>query len=526
MIKLEETLKKIPKNSFLPIIIISSIGFIIRVYFTPWGLPSAAADTFVFMLEGIQYSIGEIGQFNPRFLWPFFVSIFFIFLNFDEYLGYINVMRILSISVSVASITILYLISKYFVEKKWAFVAAFLFAIEPNIIENSTWAIKEPLFIFLGLLSFYFILNKNERLAPFAFITAGLAFDTAITGIGIFLTIFFVCFFKFKNKSKLLKNLIIGIILFLVVSFPHISSAVEDEKIPILHNLQGFGFLITQEKESTSSFISADTPTTENILKNILIKEILHFGRIMVPFLLILAPIGFILTMKEFDFYLKSLILSVIITFAVAFPMYTLSAEFRNLFFITPMLCILGAITIQKINQKNKKGNSIMLLIFILLIFSSIIFLHFKMEIDEEFEHEKNRFGKYIVNNYSGKVMGDLYNIISFYVPNAKIGELEEDDNISNENFGIVVSEYPLDSEIKLKEYTINRKIDYLVIDDNYDKRYPIFKEIFTNESNFSYLKKQFDSTENGYTKLNVKIFKINYEKFDEFYNNSITIEK
>lgn len=190
------------------------------------------------------------------------------------------------------------------------------------------------------------------------------------------------------------------------------------------------------------------------------------------------------------------------------------------------MLCILGAITIQKINQKNKKGNSIMLLIFILLIFSSIIFLHFKMEIDEEFEHEKNRFGKYIVNNYSGKVMGDLYNIISFYVPNAKIGELEEDDNISNENFGIVVSEYPLDSEIKLKEYTINRKIDYLVIDDNYDKRYPIFKEIFTNESNFSYLKKQFDSTENGYTKLNVKIFKINYEKFDEFYNNSITIEK
>jgi len=131
------------------------------------------------------------------------------------------------------------------------------------------------------------------------------------------------------------------------------------------------------------------------------------------------------------------------------------------------------------------------------------------MEIDEELEYEKNQFGKFIVTNFSGKIMGDLYNNISFNVSNAKVGKQENDDNISNENFGIVVSEYPLDSEIKLKEYSTNRKIDYLVIDDNYDKRYPIFEEIFTNEDNFPYLEKQFDSQTSGYSKLKVKIFKV-----------------
>jgi len=358
-LELEKNLERFAKNSFLPLIIILSIGFIIRVYFTPWDLPSPAPDSFVLMLEGIQYSIGETEQFNRRFLWPFFVSLFFIFFNFDEYLGYINVMRILSILVSVASVPVIYLISKYFVEKKWALVAAFLFAIEPNIIENSTFAIREPLFLFLGLLSFYFILSKDMKLLPLAFVMAGLSFDTRINGIAIFLIAFFVCFLKFKNKSKLIKNLIFGVFLFLVVSFPHFYEAIGDEKIPLLHNLEDVGFLITQEKTATSTFVPGANPTTLNILKNMMIKEILHSGRIMVPFLLVLAPIGFIFAIKKLDFYLKSLFLSIIITLVVAFPIYTLSAEFRNLFFITPMLCILGAIALHKISQKTRRVNLI-----------------------------------------------------------------------------------------------------------------------------------------------------------------------
>ena len=41
------------------------------------------------------------------------------------------------------------------------------------------------------------------------------------------------------------------------------------------------------------------------------------------------------------------------------------------------------------------------------------------------------------------------------------------------------------------------------------------FKDIFYNEEKYSYLIKEFDSLEEGFTHYNVKIFKIDYNKFD-----------
>ncbi len=44
-------------------------------------------------------------------------------------------------------------------------------------------------------------------------------------------------------------------------------------------------------------------------------------------------------------------------------------------------------------------------------------------------------------------------------------------------------------------------------------------KDVFNNGEYFSYLKKEFDSKEEGFSHK-LKIFEINYEKFDEFYEN------
>ena len=53
----------------------------------------------------------------------------------------------------------------------------------------------------------------------------------------------------------------------------------------------------------------------------------------------------------------------------------------------------------------------------------------------------------------------------------------------------------------------------HLVIDDN-PKRPQFIKDVLSNESNFPYLIKEFDSLENGY-KYRLKIYRIDYEKFN-----------
>ena len=48
-----------------------------------------------------------------------------------------------------------------------------------------------------------------------------------------------------------------------------------------------------------------------------------------------------------------------------------------------------------------------------------------------------------------------------------------------------------------------------------------MFQNIFVNEQNYPFLIKEFDSKENGF-KYHVKIFRINFEEFNEFYKNGL----
>ena len=159
-------------------------------------------------------------------------------------------------------------------------------------------------------------------------------------------------------------------------------------------------------------------------------------------------------------------------------------------------------------NKKYKKIITGIILTLFLII--SIIFLTYQMNEDDDQLDEKYRFSQYVVNNFEGKIMGDQYGILSFHIASPKIGFAEEEDNVSNEKIGLVVSEYPLESKENLIQYIKNRNIDYLIIDDKKDNRYLIFEDVFQNELDYKYLEKQFDSTENFYKKLNVKVFKIN----------------
>ena len=72
-------------------------------------------------------------------------------------------------------------------------------------------------------------------------------------------------------------------------------------------------------------------------------------------------------------------------------------------------------------------------------------------------------------------------------------------------------------STTKLIESYRNDGLEYIITDD-VGTRPEFIKEIFSNESEFSYLEKVFDSKDYGHN-YNVKLFLIDYEEYDRIFN-------
>ena len=73
-----------------------------------------------------------------------------------------------------------------------------------------------------------------------------------------------------------------------------------------------------------------------------------------------------------------------------------------------------------------------------------------------------------------------------------------------------------------IEEYIIlskDQELSHLVLDGS-DKRSLYFNDVYFNEEKYPYLIKEFDSSDHGYKQYNVKVFKINYNIFNDFINN------
>jgi len=507
---LDSKKRRIFSSSLIPIIVLILIGYFLRTYFIPWDIQFISNDAFLFLLEGLAFSEGNFEHFSVRALWPIFLSFFFLIFKFDDLIGYTTLIRYLVIIISVSTIPLVYFISKQFVEKKFAIFAAAIFAFDPSILQNSILGIREPILILLGMLSFYFIVQKNEKLIPLAFVFSGLAFDAKLNGIVFILLAFISLFLTIRPKRKLIINLIFGIVILLFIISPHIILPLEYDRIPFLRHFIDATEIIADVKISPSTFVESETYNSSKILTTSLMRELIHLGRISLPYLWILAPIGFFVSIKSIDYNKKILLTGIFLSLLIAFPMYFQSAEYRNLLIITPFLCILAAIGVQKlfINIKSKKLFLILLIIGLFIF--SFIFLIITNPIDKEIILEKENISKYIITNFSGRFMGDLYTNIVHNIPDVIQGGVEGTSNslYYNENFSITIQDESIDSGEKLIEVSTRLNVDYIIIDDVVDNRYPIFEKIFNNEKQCSFLEKKFDSKELGYNLIHVKVFK------------------
>ena len=509
---IDEKIGKTQSKTIISLFIIILLGLVIRLYFTPWDLPTNSSDSFILMIEGIALSEGDFTYINHRSLWPLFLSGFFSIFRFENYFEYMTLVRIISISVSLATIPIIYLVSKEFVKEKYALVAAILFTIESNLIENSIFGQTEPLFILFGLVSFYFIIQKNQRYQLLAFVFAGLAFDVRINGIVLILLIIFALILKIKNKKESIKKIIFGIIIFsLIIGPTHIIQPILQDE-PIFPFIETISVTVSEDTKHYSTSESSEKRSSIEIIFNAMKNEFSHIFRISIPFLIIFFPIGIIISLKNIDYKEKVLFSVILISLLVAIFQYTVSNEFRNLFFLIPFFCIFSVIGIEKFTQKIEIKNLFLILLIAGLILLSANFLKERYNIDKEYFLEKDNFGKYISNNYEGNISGNMRLEIIRNMSDLIITSSHFNEKLAFFDPGITMDSIP-----QLMKYSKENTINYLVIEEYViQKHFPIFNKILADKNQYTYLEEIFDSKNLDYKKFKAKIFKINWELYNE----------
>jgi len=205
--------------------------------------------------------------------------------------------------------------------------------------------------------------------------------------------------------------------------------------------------------------------------------------------------------------------------------------EPRYLLTLFPIFSLIAIYTVKEITKKFNKDKLISIIFVIAILLSSIVYLDYNKN-DYEYELDAYHVGLEVSKRTSG--INDYYPEIK-YVHN-KI------DVISNlGTFPILSSE--IENKIKLirtndraacakvdaietgcRQFdypSLNEFIDvgkkegltHIIADEN-ENRLQFLKDVFKNEEKFPYLTKIYDSSEHGYD-YHLKIFRINYEKFD-----------
>lgn len=493
------------KNSYISLSIIGLAALSIRLYFFPYGVPITEDGLFYFRY-GIDTSI--LGHLPATHLinngWSLFLSIFFSVFNSNNFLDYMTLQRLVSVSISVLTIIPVYLLIRRFFEPKYALIGVILFAFDPRIIQNSLLGITEPLYIILVTSSIFFFLSNRINMIYLSFSIVALCTQIRYEGIMLFFVLSIMFFVKQRKEKKIIIKYTICIAIFVLVLLPMayvrtITLGSDGITDGITSGVVVYG--IEASENDGNGLIG----TLSYIFKGIQ-SLIQYLGWIMIPYFLFFVPLGTFMILKKKNNQNLTIILSIIVLLVPALYAYSRGIQdTRYLYVLYPLFCVLSIYAIKFLHEKIK---NLFLIIIIGVIISSLIFLNIKID---DYEHEREVFeiSKYIQRSTNG---------MNSYYPESKyirvVGMIDTFPILSSSvSFGPKVFEP--NSQL-LQEFIDNHRnegLEHLVVDGKID-RDEFINEIFMNDKEYEYLTKIFDSKEFGY-KYHVKMYKINYEKYD-----------
>ena len=508
---MQKITKEITNNNIVLILTsISILGILIRLIFLPFNLPVSfdALSYFWYAIDMSVLSQFPLGHDIANNLWPSMLGIMFSGINSDNFLDYSNAQRILSSMISVITVIPIFFLCSRFFDRKLSLLGSSLFILDPRVIHNSTLGIIEPLFILVGVTTIFLFLSENKKIIYVSFATAALFSLIRYEGILIIIPMTAIFWFRFRKEKKVIIKYIIAITIFVLILTP---------MIIIREQTMGYDGLISHVSDGAKAAI-VNNELNEDVDQRKffpllgITNLIKYLGWILVPNFVLFVPIGIFLFMKKRDFKKNSLLIIGIISLIPAFYAYSRGIlDTRYLLIIYPIFIIFSLYAINWVGEKIHRRNLILVIIFVGISISSVAFLDIKMDNKHEIEAFqialKNTPQLSVINSYEPE---------SVYYKVTVINEIAEFP-VLRDNVNRKILLLSTNNVNTIEDFLITNEekgLKHIVI-DNISERPKFLNEIFSNEENFPYLKKIYDSSKNGY-QYHLKIFEIDYNQFNE----------
>ena len=530
------------------LVTIVSISIILKLYTTDFSFP-LHSDPLAYGLAAISHTNGDFSQSSHRGIgWSVFVSIFYSFINSDNFLVYSNTIKILSLSIASSTIFLVYLLGRKFFSQKYSLVVATLFAFEPHLNYNSGFGLSEPLYHLAIIGAFYFIINKNTKFIIPSLLLVGAVWWIRFNGI-IFLAVLLIIYFATKrNSPNFYRNLFLAILIFLALVSPMLSQRSDQFGDPTYFAYSQYIFTGSFEKAISIEYENTVTSAVDYIDENGFFSFIQTFiingiynilsviWKISFPYLFILLPFGIIFSFKAFDQEKKPILanwLFIILSLGSLIITFALIPEKRYLFYIYPFLIILCVIPIQRVTEyglstfsfTKKQKNVFLVLVLITVLALSIWFTLRYDQPDPILENEKYRFSEYAIKNFNGHSLREFGGSLDYmkfqYVlsspesfKNCKVEFNKELCNYDKNNGYLRTITITGNSVEEIINKGENYNLKYIISNEQRNDFHGFIDDIYANEEEYPYLTKIFDSTKEGFEKLKIKVFEIDYEKF------------
>tara|TARA_B110000196_G_C20873535_1_gene533165 strand:- start:157 stop:735 length:579 start_codon:yes stop_codon:yes gene_type:complete len=154
-----------------------------------------------------------------------------------------------------------------------------------------------------------------------------------------------------------------------------------------------------------------------------------------------------------------------------------------------------------------------------ILILSTIVILRYVP--DSEYELEKLEFGKFVLNNLDGVTLRDSEGSLE-YIQYMLITESFHNHKINSsiiDNANTSYEETFAPSGKTIEELLINgadHNLKYIISNETPGLLHPVKDTLYFDYEKYTYLTKIFDSDDSGFNKLKIKVFEINYKKFND----------
>ena len=506
------------RNVMISLLIITAFAFMFRLLFFVSDIPirQDALGYFWYANDmSIVKSFIPISHTNNG--WSIFLSIFFSIFHFNNFMDYTILQRYVAITLSVLTIIPVYFLCRKFFDRSYSLVGVALFEFEPHIIQNSMLGLTEPLYIFLGIGAI--VLFFNTKTINLSFGIAALCTLVRAEGI-VLLPIFSIMFFAlYRTERKFLIRYlfaasIFGIILLFMAIINFQTSGGDGTTGHIME--MTYGTILEPEKNLIT--FSNFTNVIETLAKRL--------GQSMIPYFALFVPFGSILIFKNRNHQMTFVILTIIIYLVVATRIFFVASDLRYILFLYPLFAILSVFAIKHLGDPLTNRNTFLVLIIGSIMLLSWFFLYNNN--NNEYEKEALRFAAYLVGNV--KVVNNYYpesgyiyaawasTHLTFPILSSSVTYTgpEALDYIKNTFDYLEKNANSVEEYIELAR---NQGLTHLVLDGN-KKRAFYFNDAFYNEAKYTYLIKEFDSKEHGYKYYHVKVFKIDYSRFDSMKNS------